>query len=349
VAAATKPNPALEETQPCEPTALSAVFRRLAKDEPAPKPEPGTRVERLGEPVAEAPRVEMFLSEIAEADASIAADSAVVVAAETSRIEVTIEDAEPARPPPTARVVRESPPASPSVRDPPPTREPAPLVTRARLPTGSDASAERQNLRGRVRGWLGEAPPAFESLTGADAAAPPARSLIGPADQSVASGALSVRAGHPSMPRNRRLYRRVQLAAEMEIAGVPCTLIDVSIGGFAATGVPALEPNSHVQATIRLTIDGIEVGTQLNARIIYVSHGRSSGRFVELTASQTAFLRYIVTWRGESVGAVGTTTLLDAISGGLERPGAFSRSNPPRGHWWSGWGRRKANKANSAR
>jgi hypothetical protein len=148
------------------------------------------------------------------------------------------------------------------------------------------------------------------------------------------------RAGRPAMPRNRRLHRRVRLPAEMEIDGVPCTMIDVSIGGFAATGVPAFEANSIVPVTIRLTIDGIEVGTQLNARIIYVTQGRSSGRFIELTPAQMAFLRYIVTWRGESIGAVGTTTLLDAISGGLERdlsPGSADRfGSAPRSRWWDG-------------
>jgi hypothetical protein len=99
------------------------------------------------------------------------------------------------------------------------------------------------------------------------------------------------------MPRNRRLYRRVKLPAEMEIVGVPCTLIDLSIGGFAATGVAQMEPNTLVPVTIRLVIDGIEVGTQLNARIIYVTQGRCSGRFADPTPSQTAFLRYLVTWR----------------------------------------------------
>jgi hypothetical protein len=155
------------------------------------------------------------------------------------------------------------------------------------------------------------------------------------------------RAGRPSLPRNRRLHRRVKLPAELEIEGVPCSLIDLSIGGFAATGVPAHEPNSVVPVTIRLTIDGIEVGTQLNARIIYVTQGRSSGRFTALTPSQTAFLRYIVTWRGESVGAVGTTTLLDAIAGGTERgpaPGMpESGGEPvPKSRWWAGLIGRKA-------
>ena len=155
------------------------------------------------------------------------------------------------------------------------------------------------------------------------------------------------RSGRPSLPRNRRLYRRAKLPAEIEIGGVPCTLIDVSIGGFAATGVPQVEPNALVPVVIRLTIDGIEVGTQLDARIIYVTQGRSSGRFVDLAPSQMAFLRYIVTWRGESVGAVGTTTLLDAIAGGAERgfsPGPGGRSDAaPKSRWWEGLIGRKIN------
>jgi hypothetical protein len=159
---------------------------------------------------------------------------------------------------------------------------------------------------------------------------------------------MAERGGRPSLPRNRRLYRRATLPADIEIDGVPCTLIDVSIGGFAATGVPMqLEPNALVPVMIRLVIDGIEVGTQLKARIVYVTQGRSSGRFVELTPSQMAFLRYIVTWRGESVGAVGTTTLLDAIAGHADRglaPGAAGRSEfEPKSRWWDGLVGKKIN------
>lgn len=157
------------------------------------------------------------------------------------------------------------------------------------------------------------------------------------------------REGRESLPRNRRLYRRAKLPAEIEIDGVPCTLIDVSIGGFAATGVPQFEPNALVPVTIRLTIDGIEVGTLLRARIIYVTQGRSSGRFVDLSPSQMAFLRYIVTWRGGSTGAVGTATLLDAISTGGER-GHAGGVGPPsdpeaKSRWWAGLIGRKVNPA----
>jgi hypothetical protein len=171
-------------------------------------------------------------------------------------------------------------------------------------------------------------------------AATPATRPVEPARKAAPSPAPIDRAGRSSLPRNRRLYRRVKLPAEMEINGVPCTLIDLSIGGFAATGVPAVEANTVVPVTIRLIIDGIEVGTQLSARIIYANQARSSGRFIETTASQTAFLRYIVTWRGESVGAVGTTTLLDAIAAGPERgfpPGSTDRSEmQSKSRWWAG-------------
>jgi hypothetical protein len=150
-----------------------------------------------------------------------------------------------------------------------------------------------------------------------------------------------------SPSRNRRLYRRVRVPADIEIDGVPCMLIDISIGGFAATGVSPIEPNTIVPITIRLTIDGIEVGTQLDARIVYVTQGRSSGRFIDLSPSQMAFLRYIVTWRGEPVGAAGTTTLLDAIAGGAERgfsSGSFDAPDEsPRSRWWTGLIGRKVN------
>jgi hypothetical protein len=148
------------------------------------------------------------------------------------------------------------------------------------------------------------------------------------------------RVGRQALPRNRRLYRRVRLPAEVEIDGVPCDLIDLSIGGFAATGATGVVTNTIVPVTLRLTIDGIDVGTQLSARLVYAHQGRLSGRFIDLTASQTAFLRYIVTWRGESVGAVGTTTLLDAITGGPDHgfpPGLPDRfEGAPKERWWFG-------------
>lgn len=152
----------------------------------------------------------------------------------------------------------------------------------------------------------------------------------------LSSAPVSDRAGRQSLSRNRRLYRRVRLGAQIEINGTPCTLIDVSIGGFAATGVADLVASTIVPVSLRLTIDGIDVGTRVNARIIYSHQERTSGRFIDLTASQTAFLRYVVTWRGESVGMVGTTTLLDAITGGADHGFAAKSSNGSKDRWWAG-------------
>jgi hypothetical protein len=260
-----------------------------------------------------------------------------------------------------------APPPEPSPAPaPPPDPEPSPvtgpvrelppsIASPAAPPIPSPAMPRPQNLVGRLGRRLGDAsppppqqpapPPRFDPLPEASApSAPAARRLAdsAPAQKLATPGPVSApeREGRPSLPRNRRLYRRAKLPAEIEIDGVPCTLIDVSIGGFAATGVPQLEPNALVPVMIRLTIDGIEVGTLLKARIVYVTQGRSSGRFVDLSPSQMAFLRYIVTWRGESVGSVGTTTLLDAISTGTERgfhPGMPGLSDPDaKSRWWAG-------------
>jgi hypothetical protein len=299
----------------------------------------------FGAAVSQVPPIEDFLS---------AEEAAVPLPAEA--VEIATLEAAPLPEPPRA-------PAPP---DPPP---PPPVKARVReLPASSAAAAapaaipspvmpRPQNLVGRLGRRLGDVPPPpqqqpvpaprFDPLPPPEAApsAPATRRVVDPAPaQKLATPSPAPapdrgaeREGRPSLPRNRRLYRRAKLPAEIEIDGVPCTLIDVSIGGFAATGVPQLEPNALVPVMIRLTIDGIEVGTLLNARIIYVTQGRSSGRFVDLSPSQMAFLRYIVTWRGESVG---TTTLLDAISTGTERgfnPGAGA---PPdmdaKSRWWAG-------------
>jgi hypothetical protein len=157
-----------------------------------------------------------------------------------------------------------------------------------------------------------------------------------PPAASALSAAAPDRNGRQSLSRNRRLYRRVQLGAEIEIDGTPSTLIDVSVGGFAATGMANIIANTIVPVALRLTIDGIEVGTQVHARVVYANRERVSGRFIELTASQTAFLRYIVTWRGESVGTVGTTTLLDTITGGPLHGFAPKTAQESRERWWHG-------------
>ncbi len=152
--------------------------------------------------------------------------------------------------------------------------------------------------------------------------------------------------------RNRRLYRRVGLAAEFEIDGANADLVDLSMGGFAAANAPDLERNAVVPVTVRLSIDGVDISTRMRARMIYTNEPRSGGRFVDLTASQTAFLRYIVTWRGQAAGALGTTTLLEAITGTPERAPAAALPDPEPparrpSRWarWFGWFRARGTPA----
>jgi PilZ domain len=335
---ATPSYPAPPKTKPGQPTALSAVFQRIAS-EPAPPPvsEPPPRIvarspQPLGfaEPVAKVPPIEDFLPE---------SDDAVVPAPVKQVAIAKLEP--PSTPQPEPSSMPEPTPIRARVRDlPPVAAAPAPVVP------------ERpQSVVGRLGRRLAEPVPVSPKPTSPTApqrpmAPPPFDPLPEPTQKPPADFGLpsplpgADHAGRPSLPHNRRNYRRAKLPAEFEIDGVPCTLIDVSVGGFAASGVPPLEPNTVVPVTIRLTIDGIEAGTQVSARIIYVTQGRSSGRFVNLSPSQMAFLRYIVTWRGESIGAVGTTTLLDAIAGGLDRgfaPGSASRSDAePKSSWWAG-------------
>lgn len=290
----------------------------------------------FAEPVAEVPPIEAFLLSEEKAAAPAAAE----------RVEIAALEAAPAAPEPKPQLQPRSEP-SPGVRARVRALPPAFATEPPPAPVPEPPPARPQNLVGRLGRRLGDMPAA---------PAPPPRQLAEP-PQSVAHHMVEAppaslqpagdRSGRPSLPRNRRAYRRAKLPAEMEIGGIPCTLIDVSIGGFAASGVPPIEPNALVQVTIRLVIDGIEVGTQFNARIIYVTQGRSSGRFIDLSPSQMAFLRYIVTWRGESVGAVGTTTLLDAIAGGADRgfvPGPGDRIDPDaKSRWWAGLIGKKVN------
>jgi hypothetical protein len=370
--AAISPNQPLKDTRP-QANALSAVFRRLASEPPLPPPnmqgfaEPVETVPPADVPVhgfeeivAPAPEV-MVEAKIA---AAVVAPPAVTAAPAVAKHEPECIAVAPEEPPPAIagpRAVIEPPAA-------PPLPQASPVRARIReLPVASAAPAGPQSLAGRLGRRLGEpprpraaaappnAPPppvvhaaaAAQPGPQAPAARAPAEPPPKPVLKAVAPSATPAidRAGRPSLPRNRRLHRRVKLPAEIEIAGVPCGLVDVSIGGFAATGVPQIAPNTVVPVSLRLSIDGIDVGTQLNARIIYATQARASGRFVELSASQTAFLRYIVTWRGESVGVVGTTTLLDAIAGGSERglsPAAADRIDAPaRERWWSGMMGRK--------
>jgi hypothetical protein len=336
--------------------------RPVSRPLPARAPVSTPQLLGFAEPVAHIPPVEDFLPLREEPAPTVAAP-----------VETAIREPEPEPPPAEPQPPPQEPAPPPPaqiqarVRDLPPrtAAHPPPIL------------AERPgNLVGRLGRRLGDmySPPLDEGArfvtlppapapqarrapeppppetratpTAVPAESPPAaRRAPEPAQKLVTPGPLPVaergsERGRPSLPRNRRLYRRARLPAEIEIDGVPCTLIDVSIGGFAATGGPPLEPNALVPVMLRLTIDGIDVGTLLKARIIYVTQGRSAGRFVELSPSQMAFLRYVVTWRGESIGAVGTTTLLDAISSRAERgfspePAAGSDAEM-KSRWWAG-------------
>jgi hypothetical protein len=301
------------------------VLRRIANASPWPAPvatppvpasPPVPQLLGFAEPVENVPPVETFVAAPGEVTAPVPETPA----------EILFQAAAPPKPVPPPEPVPEPEPPRLPVRDVPP------------APAGSvpPAANRQRNLVGRLGRGLDEAPSVAPRMaephsvpTSPSEAAWPSASP-GPTD----------RAGHPPHQRNRRLHRRASLPAEIEISGVPCTLIDVSIGGFAATGVPQIVPNAVVPVMIRLTIDGIEVGTELTARIVYVTQGRSAGRFIDLSPSQMAFLRYIVTWRGESVGAVGTTTLLDAIAGGPDRGFARGRDNRSdvsrKARWWEG-------------
>ncbi len=123
--------------------------------------------------------------------------------------------------------------------------------------------------------------------------------------------------------RNRRLYRRVGLTSEVHIAGEPAELLDLSVDGFAILGGPAVAPNTPVPITLQLGLDDDEVSTQLLARILYTDGDRSAGRFVELNAKQSAFLRYIVTSR-----AAAAATLAPPVEP-LPPPASPSPLSPP--------------------
>src|SRR5581483_3002471 len=200
-------------------------------------------------------------------------------------------------------------PAAPRPRPAPlrplplPPRRPA---ARPEMPAASDGIGADSPLAGlAARLGRGTGKTARRSLPPEPRRPPPASRRPPPAGPPPPPSPVAVPETRP-LAQNRRLYRRVMLTAELEVDGVPCRLIDLSIGGFAAAGAGPLTPNTVVTVALRMTIDGIDIGTQFGARIVYASEARSAGRFVDLTAAQTAFLRYVVTWRGESVGASGT-------------------------------------------
>jgi hypothetical protein len=307
------PHPVFDASSSPNSTALSAVFRRLGAEAPA-MPPPPVLPEFLG-----------FTETVETASPPpAAAVTALAEPAETTDpVEIDVDEAaempEPAAPRqpraeavmPLGRIARPDE-VWPLPRSVGPDRQ----IARSAIPPAAIPPAPA--------GWPARPPE-------------PAPAALAP------SPTPDMGRGGQGLSRNRRLHRRARLAADLEIDGVRCGLIDLSVGGFAAAGAPPFPPNTVVPVALRLTIDGIEVGTQLGARIIYASEARAGGRFIDLTASQTAFLRYVVTWRGESVGPVGATTLLDAISGGLDRaqldPAAVDDELPaeaPRERWWVG-------------
>jgi hypothetical protein len=50
-----------------------------------------------------------------------------------------------------------------------------------------------------------------------------------------------------------------------------------------------MAPNAVVPVTVRLAIDGVDIGARMRARMIYAEAPRSGGRFIDLTPGQTAF------------------------------------------------------------
>jgi hypothetical protein len=131
--------------------------------------------------------------------------------------------------------------------------------------------------------------------------------------------------------RNRRLYRRVGLEAEFDIDGTPVQLVDLSMGGFSATAAPRLQSNAILPVRLCVSVDGVDISAQMHARIVYTKELRVGGNFLEPTTSQVAFLRYVVTWRGQAVGSAGVTQMLDAITGWADRdqPKQREREMPP--------------------
>src|SRR5581483_273451 len=127
--------------------------------------------------------------------------------------------------------------------------------------------------------------------------------------------------------------------AAFEIDGKPAKLLDVSLGGFAAANAPELAAGTVVPVAVRLAIDGVDIGARMRVRMAYGDSARSGGRFIDLTAGQTAFLRYIVNWRNQATGAIGATTLLEAITRTPEPRVAPAAALPPprRDRWWSRW------------
>ena len=168
------------------------------------------------------------------------------------------------------------------------------------------------------------------------------RPVMAPAAANIARtprGAVAPAAVPETRPltQNRRLYRRVMLGAEFEVDGAACRLIDLSIGGFAAAG--------RAEACHRRGGAGDPANVDRRDRYRHPLFGPHRLRqrrprrrpLCRPDRGQTAFLRYIVTWRGEAIGAVGTTTLLDAITRWPSAPSSRTRARCPRPPAEEGW------------
>jgi hypothetical protein len=363
--------PVLRLRIPDSPLAAGTV----APPPPAPKSEPVPEaaasevfeVPPLVEPIA-APQLEpapdlaaRIMSEIAtivaqapEAIAPFVVDLSGLTTSDEPAAAPAVPQAASAAPRPAAAIAipprAASPPAAPQPAPALPQRTAAPLRAAVRRPRPRVDRPQRRLApppppkRAAPRPAAAAAQPALSPQPApAPAVKAPAgkRPALAPAATGVARTLRTVAVPETRpLTQNRRLYRRVRLTAELEIAGRPCRLVDLSIGGFAAAGTDKLDQGALVPVTLRMTIDGIDIGTQFSARMVYGNGARAAGRFVELTGAQTAFLRYIVTWRGEAIGAVGTTTLLDAITRWPERafqphPSTVKPPEPERPGFWS--------------
>jgi hypothetical protein len=342
--------------------ALAAMAEII--DEPRLKKPPGPAAPFSGAAVAQA------IADVARALGTAAASHRAAAAEREARAEAVRDSA--AALAAMAETEPEPPAAEPDAAPPPRSDKPS------ETPPPSDAAPPSARLADRLGRLAAARIPGTADVAGKSAAPPrravyPARPVLTPRPApAAASGAVAPARQRPrlapaaararsavsgpvatpvpearSLAQNRRLYRRVMLTAQLEIDGVSCRLLDLSIGGFAASEMPRRPDNEALRVTLRMNIDGIDIGTVFTARMVHRSETRTAARFVELTAAQTAFLRYIVTWRGESAGAIGTTTLLDAITRWPERafqpqPGALPPPAASQRSWWSRWfGRRR--------
>jgi hypothetical protein len=328
------------------------LIEPVAEARPVPAPDLAARImSEIAAIVAEAP---MAIAPVVVDLSAVKAPEEPVAAFTVPEPSEAVPDVVEPEPAPAAEAVMPSAaPRSRPLRPEPPRTEPALRATvRRTAPRPGRPQRRIAPPRPPKRISAAEARPArprpAKAAATAQPAAPPAvkapareRPALAPAATSVARTlrTMAVPETRP-LAQNRRLYRRVRLTAELEIAGKPCRLVDLSIGGFAAAGTDKFEQGAVVPVTLRMTIDGINIGTQFSARIVYGNGARAAGRFVDLTGAQTAFLRYVVTWRGEAIGAVGTTTLLDAITRWPERafqphPSTVKPPEPARPGFWS--------------